>query len=450
MTDLMYQGLLLDMSGHIKLNLQNGEAVIYSPYGSGKAFVLSNAALYVYEQLAKGLTLQEILQSRDDTDWEESLRAITQFLLEEGLFCTKVPKQVKAKSKRVKSVALWIHVTDACNLRCEYCYVHKGKRSLTRKACDAIVTALRNDVETRQVREVELKFAGGEPLIDTEIIAYLVDQTKSELEPLGIKVRLAIITNGTLVTETKARFLKEKGFSVMVSLDGLGSFNDARKYADSRPSVEHVLQGIEALMLAGIKPTILTTISDKNVEGLWELMQYVRGKGLTLSLSLSRDYEHGVGLTMNVDHVTSSMVAFLEQVSLLPDNELPRLRFNGTQFDGSRTRICGGGSNYFAVDPEANICFCQMTVDKPLGRASDKGGILPFATHIETLGRDGACGKCLWRYVCCGGCAVLALSANTLGEPSVMCELMKDVLPAILVYEGRKIRRKEVKQTCLP
>ena len=447
MTDLTYQGLLLDMSGHIKLNLQNGEAVIYSPYGSGKAFVLSDAALYVYEQLANGLTLQEILQSRDDTDWEESLHAIIQFLLEEGLFGKKVPKQEKAKARRAKSVALWIHVTDACNLRCEYCYVHKGKRRLTKEACDAIVTALHNDVEAQQVKEVELKFAGGEPLIYTEIIAYLVDQTKAKLEPLGVKVRLAIMTNGTLVTEAKAHFLNEKGFSVMVSLDGLGSYNDARKYADGRPSVEHVLQGIETLILAGIKPTILTTISDKNVDGLWELMQYVRGKGLTLSLSLSRDYEHGVGLTMNVDHVTSKMVAFLEQVSLLPDNELPRLSFNGIQFDGSRTRICGGGSNYFAVDPEANVCFCQMTVDKPLGRALDRGGILPFATHVETLGRDGVCGECLWRHVCCGGCAVLALSANTLGEPSVMCELMKGVLPAILVYEGRKIRRKEVRQT---
>ena len=64
MTDLTYQGLLLDMSGHIKLNLQNGEAVIYSPFGSGKAFVLSDVALGVYEELAMGLGLEEILQSK--------------------------------------------------------------------------------------------------------------------------------------------------------------------------------------------------------------------------------------------------------------------------------------------------------------------------------------------------------------------------------------------------
>lgn len=62
-------------------------------------------------------------------------------------------------------------------------------------------------------------------------------------------------------------------------------------------------------------------------------------------------------------------------------------------------------------------------------------------------GEASECSRCLWRHVCCGGCAVLATNAGTLGQPSVMCNLMKVVLPAVLKYEGRKIRRKEVKQT---
>lgn len=447
MTDLTNQGLLMDKSGHTKLNLQNGEAVIYSPYGSGKAFVLSDTALDVYERLANGQTVEDILQSSSETDWEDSVLAITEYFLEEGLFNTKAPRQVNSKVKRVKSVALWIHVTDVCNLRCDYCYVHKGKRRLSKEACDAIVQALKADVELRQVREVTLKFAGGEPLVDTEIIAYLIDKTKTALEPLGVKVRLAIITNGTLVTEEKAQFLKEQRFSVMVSLDGLDKYNDARKYADGRPSAQHVLQGIELLLAAGIRPTILTTVSDTNVDGLWDLMLYVRNLGLSLSLSLSRDYEHGVGLTMDAEKVGEKMVQFLDAVCLLPNDMFPRLSFNGIQFDGARTRICGGGSNYFAVDPEANVCFCQMTVDKPITHVSNRGGVLPFADSVETLGEASECSRCLWRHVCCGGCAVLATNAGTLGQPYVMCNLMKVVLPAVLKYEGRKIRRKEVKQT---
>jgi len=446
MTDLVtYQGLLLDGSGHIKLNLQDEEVVIYSTHGSCKAFVLSGTALEVYRLLESGLTFEDVLRSSLIVDWEESTHKIIQFFLEEGLLSIKVPRSRDVVTHSTKSIAFWIHVTDTCNLRCDYCYVHKGRRRLSKEACGAIVHALKVDVEKHQVKEVELKFAGGEPLIDTAIIAYLINLANATLEPLGVKVKLSIITNGTLITDSKARFLKEKGFSVMVSLDGLGVFNDARKYMDGRPSVPQVLRGIERLLDAQIKPTILTTISDLNIDGLWDLMLYAREKGLMLSLSLSRDYEHGVGLRMNSNNVAIGIRDFLERICLLPNSELPRLSFNGIQFEGKRTRICGGGSNYFAVDPDANIYFCQMTVDKPFGHISDRDGVLSFASRVDTLDEAGDCGNCIWKYVCCGGCAVLAMSAGTLGKPSVVCKLMMSVLPAILVYEARNIRRKEVK-----
>jgi len=111
----------------------------------------------------------------------------------------------------------------------------------------------------------------------------------------------------------------------MVSLDGLGVFNDARKYMDGRPSVPQVLRGIERLLDAQIKPTILTTISDLNIDGLWDLMLYAREKGLILSLSLSRDYEHGVGLRMNSNNVAIGVKDFLERIGTFAV-EIPHLR----------------------------------------------------------------------------------------------------------------------------
>lgn len=450
MADLTYQGLLLDKAGHTKLTLSSGEAVIYSPYGSGKAFVLSGVALKVYGLLENGLTVEEVINTSQSPEWEETVRAVVAYFTDQGLFADKGKTKTCSAAKKPKSIALWIHVTDTCNLRCDYCYVHKGKRRLSKEACDVIVNALKADTETFQLKEIELKFAGGEPLVDVEIVSYLMDQARAALMPLGVKIHLAIITNGTLVTEEKAKFLKNEAFSVMVSLDGLGDFNNARKYADGRTSVQQVLEGIECLLNAGVKPTILTTVSDTNVEGLRDLMIYVREKGLTLSLSLARDYEQEVGLKMDVEHVANEMVAFLQKVNLMPDSELPRLSFNGIQFTGGRTRICGGGSNYFAVDPDAGICFCQMTVDKPMGLVTDKGSILSFSNRQDMILEGGECLTCIWKNVCCGGCTVLAMNAGTFGKPSVMCDLMKRILPSILLYEGRKIRRTKERKACLP
>jgi uncharacterized protein len=444
MEDLTYQGLTLDKSGHTKLDLSNGEVVIYSPYGSGKAFVLSDVALKVYKLLENGLTVEEVVDTTYSLEWKETVQAVTRFFIDEGLFVDKSKRQKQPfTARKPKSIALWIHVTDACNLRCDYCYVHKGKRHLSKEACNVIVDALKSDAETYEVKEVELKFAGGEPLIDVGIISYLIEQAKFVLIPLGVKVRLSIITNGTLVTREKARFLKENKFSVMVSLDGLGGFNNARKYANGRASVQRVLEGINRLLIAGIRPTILTTVSDTNVEGLWELMTYAQDKRLTLSLSLSRAYEQGVGLKMNIEHVANKMTEFLQEVCLLADESLPKLSFNGVQFTGNKNRICSGGSSYFAVDPNACICFCQMMVDRPMGLIADRASILSYANKQDIILEGGDCTICVWKSVCCGGCAVLAMNADTLGNPSVMCDLMKRTLPATLLYEGRKIRRKK-------
>ncbi|HAI62646.1 MAG: Radical SAM domain protein [candidate division WWE3 bacterium GW2011_GWF2_41_45] len=142
MADLTYRGLLLDKAGHTKLNLLNGEAVIYSPYGSGKAFVLSGVALQVYELLENGLTVEEITNTSQSPEWEETVQAVIEYFTDQGLFVDKGKPKTCSASKKPKSIALWIHVTDTCNLRCDYCYVHKGKRRLSKEACDVIVNAL--------------------------------------------------------------------------------------------------------------------------------------------------------------------------------------------------------------------------------------------------------------------------------------------------------------------
>ncbi len=79
MADLTYQGLLLDKTGHTKLNLLNGEAVIYSPYGSGKAFVLSGIALKVYELLENGLTVEEVINTSQSSEWAETVQSVVAY-----------------------------------------------------------------------------------------------------------------------------------------------------------------------------------------------------------------------------------------------------------------------------------------------------------------------------------------------------------------------------------
>lgn len=431
----------------LKASLPNGDYVIFSPDGNGKPIVLSGVALEVY-RLLEAFTPTKILYELhpDNPDWCNNLQAVLEFFTREGIIKTgliaETPDAKTTNKKR--SLALWIHVTDSCNLKCDYCYVHKGKRHLTENVCQCIAAALKLDVAKASIKEVELKFAGGEPLIDTKIILYLCNLVKKELEPLGVKIKLAIITNGTLVTQEKAKKLKEMGFVVMVSLDGLGDYNNMRKYADGRSSVDQVIHGIDTLLQVGIKPAILTTVANQNVDGLWELSKFARSRELTLSLSVSRDYNEQTGLKIDVGHVGDSLCTFLRRVVQLPKDKQPHLNFKGVLFeDMSRTRICTAGYNYFVVDPEANVCFCPMAVDKPLGSISHGKSFLEYSRKSDKINQGGDCADCIWKSVCCGGCEALAIKAGTLGTASVHCSLMKQILPFVLIYEGQNILNKE-------
>lgn len=436
----------------VSLILPNGDYVIYNPDGSGKPIVLSNVALEVYKCLRDKIPTDTVRNAHPELEgnWDNNLRTMMEFFTQEGLLNGNPPakRNTASSTKPRKFVALWIHVTDICNLRCDYCYVHKGNRCLTEEACRLIVNALLSDVTNSYITEVELKFAGGEPLANHKAILYLSHLTKQTLEPYGVKVKLSIITNGTLVTSQLADTLKEMGFTVMVSLDGLGDYNNARRFANRKKSVTRVLRGVDILTKPGIRPTILTTVTDQNVRGLWELSEYVASKGLALSLNLSRDYESHQGLKMDTDLVGDELIAFLDQVVRLPNTKLPRLSFNGVAFKGRRTSICSAGRNYLAVDPEASVCFCQMTIGKPLGHTSDGKGFLEFANMSNIATKGGGCIDCIWNNVCCGGCGVLALQAGTSGRASVMCSLMKRILPPILMYEGRKLQKDKERLPC--
>ena len=116
-----------------------------------------------------------------------------------------------------------------------------------------------------------------------------VNYVKNKLDPLRIKVGCGVLTNGTLVTPEIARSLAEEGFNVSVSLDGIGEYNSIRSYLNGKNSFDEVVQGIVNLQNENINPSILVVMSNANIEGFTEIMNFSREYGLKISLSISRD-----------------------------------------------------------------------------------------------------------------------------------------------------------------
>ncbi|WP_096785463.1 anaerobic sulfatase maturase [Rhodobacter sp. CZR27] len=175
-----------------------------------------------------------------------------------------------------------------CNLDCGYCY-YLEKQALYPERHrfrmeEAVLSRFIRDYIASQSaagqREITFAWQGGEPMLMGLDYFRRVVEIQARHCPPGHRIGNALQTNGTLVTEDWARFLRENGFLVGVSLDGPPAMHDqARPDRRGRPSSAAVLRGLERLQRHGVDVNILTVISRANVGAPLEVYRYLRGLG---------------------------------------------------------------------------------------------------------------------------------------------------------------------------
>ena len=172
-----------------------------------------------------------------------------------GRDSSKLPSHLLQFSKDKRPVIVW-NVTRRCNLKCVHCYAHAKNIHFD------------NELSTEQGKELindlagfgspVMLFSGGEPLVRKDLpqlAAYAVEKG----------MRAVISTNGTLITPTMARTLKEIGLSyVGISLDGMQEIND--RFRGVNGAFKSALQGIKNSQDAGIKVGLRFTVNKFNVD----------------------------------------------------------------------------------------------------------------------------------------------------------------------------------------
>ena len=179
-----------------------------------------------------------------------------------GRDSSKLPSHLLQFSKDKRPVIVW-NITRRCNLKCVHCYAHAKNIHFD------------NELSTEQGKELindlagfgspVMLFSGGEPLVRKDLpqlAAYAVEKG----------MRAVISTNGTLITPTMARTLKEIGLSyVGISLDGMQEIND--RFRGVNGAFKSALQGIKNSQDAGIKVGLRFTVNKFNVDEIPKIFQ---------------------------------------------------------------------------------------------------------------------------------------------------------------------------------
>ncbi|MBE0533922.1 MAG: radical SAM protein, partial [Rhodospirillales bacterium] len=176
-----------------------------------------------------------------------------------------------------------------CNLDCTYCYYLEKERLYpeTRKfrMPDDVLEAYVRDYIATQAKagapEIWFSWQGGEPtLLGVEFFRRAVALQK-KYRPAGAAVRNALQTNGTLLDEEWARFLKEHDFLVGLSIDGPRELHDRyRVDRAERPTFDKVMEAVALLRGHQVDFNALTVVHRQNARKPREVYRFLKSIGV--------------------------------------------------------------------------------------------------------------------------------------------------------------------------
>ena len=169
-----------------------------------------------------------------------------------------------------KARLVFWEVTKGCNLRCIHCRATATELSSptdlpTRTALNIIeqIAAAANPI---------LVLSGGEPLYRSDIFQLARYGTDKGL-------RVALATNGTLVTKDVARMIVDAGVRrVSISLDGADALTHA-SFRGIPGAFEAAVRGLQNLKALGMSVQINMTIARHNAHQLPDVLQLARNLG---------------------------------------------------------------------------------------------------------------------------------------------------------------------------
>jgi cyclic pyranopterin phosphate synthase len=261
---------------------------------------------------------------------------------------------------------LRISLTPKCNLRCIYCHAEGEVAPEDQMDASEIAEIIRVAAKF-DMRSV--KFTGGEPLVRKDLVE-IVSSVPEHMES-------SLTTNGTLLAPI-VYDLKDAGLSrVNVSLDTLRP--DRYQQITGKDYLEHVLNGIDAALDAGLTPIKLNMVvlKDINEDEVEDFIEYVRNnRNLILQL---------------IELMEFNNCTFHSDVKELETDLEARSRTIITRRMHHRKKYCLEGSEIEVVRPLHNTEFCsfcnrlRVTSDGKL-----KPCLLRHDNHVDIRGRSGA------------------------------------------------------------
>lgn len=163
-------------------------------------------------------------------------------------------------------------VGSLCNLDCKYCYyLHKEELlhqpRQPRMADEMLERHIRQYIEAQTGDEVVFSWQGGEPTILGVAFFRKVVELQARYRKPGQRVENDLQTNGSLLDEGWASFLKQNGFLVGLSCDGPKELHDVYRYTKGgAPTHDKVVAAARLLQKHDVPFAALCVVNRENAK----------------------------------------------------------------------------------------------------------------------------------------------------------------------------------------
>jgi radical SAM protein with 4Fe4S-binding SPASM domain len=307
-----------------------------------------------------------------------------------------------------------VALTWRCNIKCQFCYAsctcigesdeESGREELSTSGVMRVLDIIRRDAEVPSV-----SFTGGEPVLRNDL-AELVGYASGHL-----KMRVNLITNGTLISEKTAKRLKKAGLSsAQVSIESPDPEIHDRIVGVSeafRASVD----GLLALKNAGVSVHPHATLCRLNRHSLLEMAVFAKSLGVDrFSLNMIIPAGRGTAKDLAVKYSeTGETILKIKEaaekagVRFMWYSPTPMCLFNPVSHQLGN-KGCSACEGLLSVDPFGRVLPCSSWKE-PVGDLLREGfQALWFGKQGQSLREKRSahpgCRECEHFAVCHGAC----------------------------------------------
>jgi radical SAM protein with 4Fe4S-binding SPASM domain len=319
---------------------------------------------------------------------------------------------------------LQVHVTNRCNLRCAHCYQDNSPSN--EMGLDQILGAVNQFHRLCCLHEFvgQLTLTGGEPFVRADFFSLL-----EEVTGRYPSLRVAILTNGTLLTEsTVQRLARFHPVFVQVSVDGSERTHDEIR---GRASYSRALRGLKCLQAKGIYtlvsftahrhnfrdfPLVVEAARQVGAKRVWADRLVPLGKGEYLQ-PLTPDQTQEF---FNIVHEEQLICARQKPVTTHVDMR------RSLQFliAGGRPYRCAAGRRLLAVMPDGLVYPCRR-LPIPIANVLSTSLVDIYQNARQVVRKHTPCNFCQYAKTCSGGSRCLGYAATgDLMSPDPGCWLV--------------------------